>query len=706
MPFKIMRLNSHDDPEPIESGIYGIIQANDIAGLQALITNGMDVNHIDRYSGWTPLEIAANECRLDIVKILLAAGASVQKGASSPLQLAAKNGFTEIVDVLLTCGKYREQKKTKKFYDALMMATVKGRVDVVLKLIAVGADVNRVTWNLGTPLHYAIQHGHTAVVKLLLASGANVNIADPEDGRTPLMNAALQGSPEIANLLLAAGANINQKDHQGQTALIIAASVGNAEIAAILIRYKADIDTKDHQGNSALMYAKSNKSAAMTESLPDLAAWEKMLAAGGDTLEDKFKHLECLFDTLDDIQQAGRVGIAQMLRIASGSSQGLSASDLLEAIVEGNLTKVQALIQAGVNVNAKDSSGQTALLQATEKNHLEIITVLIAAGADVNLDENDRYTPIMRAAYAGHIDSVRLLINAGADLNRATNYGDTALSYAQQAGHLEIVKLLRESGAKQYHPIPMLQKRGIDSIDLNDRFILVQAPVEKVSQALCQVRQASIWERDVFEKQVQLTDVCFIVFRFPGHNWTLIHEENITVSYSMKNFNPETLSQQLQNKLKEEDAQAISAQLQTQAIYYACSDTAGAVEYQLFASGESQEKFTYCCESDFSPESPPSADECVIICETFRFRSQLRHITVDDLPKRQWEHPEDDDFGREHNAFMDDFKFVNDFFQSQDAYVPVWSSGSWSRSGQQVTLRVTGLDPQDIDRMDFVAVLS
>lgn len=58
------------------------------------------------------------------------------------------------------------------------------------------------------------------------------------------------------------------------------------------------------------------------------------------------------------------------------------------------------------------------------------------------------------------------------------------------------------------------QKRGIESIDLNQFFVLVKAPIESVAQAFSQVRQADIWERDVYDRNVGFVGQSFIVFQF------------------------------------------------------------------------------------------------------------------------------------------------------------------------------------------------
>ncbi|CAM9960121.1 unnamed protein product, partial [Discosporangium mesarthrocarpum] len=61
-----------------------------------------------------------------------------------------------------------------------------------------------------TPLHWAAQKGHTAIVRALMAMGANANVRD-KWRRTPLHRAAKEGHAEVVGVLLEAGAEVNSK---------------------------------------------------------------------------------------------------------------------------------------------------------------------------------------------------------------------------------------------------------------------------------------------------------------------------------------------------------------------------------------------------------------------------------------------------------------------------------------------------------------
>jgi ankyrin repeat protein len=80
-------------------------------------------------------------------------------------------------------------------------------VDVVVQLIAAGADVDATSYGI-TPLCMAVEAEHEDVAERLIAAGANVNLASP-DMHTPLLLAAAIGSMDMVDWLIAAGADVN-----------------------------------------------------------------------------------------------------------------------------------------------------------------------------------------------------------------------------------------------------------------------------------------------------------------------------------------------------------------------------------------------------------------------------------------------------------------------------------------------------------------
>ena len=80
-----MSINTENEFESNSVDIYKIIKAGDIAQVRDFIASGVDVNQVHKKSGWTPLQIAAEKGELEIAKILIEAGAIVDKGLLTPL---------------------------------------------------------------------------------------------------------------------------------------------------------------------------------------------------------------------------------------------------------------------------------------------------------------------------------------------------------------------------------------------------------------------------------------------------------------------------------------------------------------------------------------------------------------------------------------------------------------------------------------------
>ncbi len=96
------------------------------------------------------------------------------------------------------------------------------------------------TWAGYTPLYNAASSGKAEAVKVLIDSGADVNLASIRTRRTPLMSSCgLSGNPDITRMLLRAGANVNATDVDSWTALDHAYDDGVPGAASILLEYKA-----------------------------------------------------------------------------------------------------------------------------------------------------------------------------------------------------------------------------------------------------------------------------------------------------------------------------------------------------------------------------------------------------------------------------------------------------------------------------------
>lgn len=125
---------------------------------------------------------------------------------------------------------------------------------------------------------------------------------------------------------------------------------------------------------------------------------------------------------------------------------------LLEAVRNGNLSKVEEVISVGENLEVRDDRGRTPLLLATHANAVEIAKMLIAAGADVNAKDSIKDTPFLYAGAEGRIEILKTILATGkANLKDTNRYGGTALIPAAHHGHPGAVQVLLESGVDIDH---------------------------------------------------------------------------------------------------------------------------------------------------------------------------------------------------------------------------------------------------------------
>jgi len=103
-----------------------------------------------------------------------------------------------------------------------------------------------------------------------------------------------------------------------------------------------------------------------------------------------------------------------------------------------------------VDLNARNSSGNTALHIASHKGNLEVVRSLIPYLKKEDIDECDPEgnTALIKAAEKGYFDVVEELINYRANVNASGNNKRTALMAAVESGHIRVVKLLIKKGAK------------------------------------------------------------------------------------------------------------------------------------------------------------------------------------------------------------------------------------------------------------------
>ena len=138
-------------------------------------------------------------------------------------------------DALVAWPKTKVEWRSPKDESPLMLASLKGNKELVRKLIARDAHVNKTGW---TPLHYAATGGQLEVMQILLDQHAYIDAESPNKS-TPLMMAAMYATPAAVRLLLDAGADPTLRNQLGLSAVDFAQKASrpdSAELVAAAIR--------------------------------------------------------------------------------------------------------------------------------------------------------------------------------------------------------------------------------------------------------------------------------------------------------------------------------------------------------------------------------------------------------------------------------------------------------------------------------------
>ncbi|MDR0593262.1 MAG: ankyrin repeat domain-containing protein [Bifidobacteriaceae bacterium] len=121
--------------------------------------------------------------------------------------------------------------------------------------------------------------------------------------------------------------------------------------------------------------------------------------------------------------------------------------DLVSAAERERWAEANRLIEHGADVNARGTSGITALIWAAYHGDAATARALIDAGADVNQFGADE-SPLMAAARKNHLDVVELLLDRGADVDATDFYGSSAVRLAQRKGLTRMVAYLKSRGGR------------------------------------------------------------------------------------------------------------------------------------------------------------------------------------------------------------------------------------------------------------------
>jgi ankyrin repeat protein len=400
------------------------------------------------------LMLAAGNGHVNTVELLIRLGVkkdTVNNDLDTALIIASRAGYAEIVQIFIRyCPDRAIQNKAG--YTALMYAAEKGHVQVVKRLIprasqgeSLNLDNHR-EQKADAALILAVKHCQIGVVNALTAHRVEVEVnCVDSDGNTPLMHAVSQNDLKMVDLLVRSGATDSLKvvNKKGKTALILAIQQGNQKIASRLMITMSDAAVKNlqldpfyqpfveafHQGIITYREKILKKQADLSLSLADLKLKDESM--GKENIASTPSASRTVFSLFNRSEKAGH-----------NLHQKALTKKLLQAAKFGDKSVILELIDCGVNLDAKDENGFTALMAAVSYNCFNTAQLLIAKGVNVNAQNKEGNTALIIASHGAFGQMVSFLLTNGADVTVKNKYGVTALIEAARNGQTNIVKLL------------------------------------------------------------------------------------------------------------------------------------------------------------------------------------------------------------------------------------------------------------------------
>lgn len=455
------------------TSLHRAIVNNDLNTVMELLKNeNIDVNSklgievsIDGWylGGATPLILASYLGYTDIVNALIEKGVDVKAkddvDGCMAIHLAAANGKNDVINILLDVDASNINDVDNRGNTPLHWASMKDRADTVSLLIENGADIEAKDIDNWTALHYAAAFASLQTVEALVDNGADknsltkdgnipVNYAKDETIKTYLSGGKI-GREDTEEVVEEETTETEETTENTETSETITEDELNNELdttqnGSIVDPTVVDLDPKQLE---LLIAVKNNDIIAVNALLKENVNPNFVDEEGYSPL-----HRAVLNDNLDVVNVLlSYKDIDTEIKLpyeASVDDWYLGgATPLLVASYTGNADIVNALIEAGSDIRAKDDiDGATTIHIASANGNNEVINILLNKDNTlINEADSMKDTPLHWASIKNQTDTISLLLANGADTKLANSDGNTVLHYAAMYGDVNTVNVLLEA---------------------------------------------------------------------------------------------------------------------------------------------------------------------------------------------------------------------------------------------------------------------
>eukprot|EP00439_Symbiodinium_sp_Y106_P078905 s1645_g17.t1 len=430
----------------LSDDLYAHAASGDLSSMESQLLKA-DIDSQDAL-GFTALHHAAESGHLSMVDLLLERRASplvFSSNRSLPLHLALASEATSAAYRLLESAP-ASSSQSGGAAGSMAIHSAAGQGDVALfgHLLQMRADLQSKQDDGSTPLHLAVQNGHTEVVAFILQQEreriSRLVTARDERGLQPVHEAARGGLLPILSELLSARAEANAKDDEGHSVLYWATYGGHRPVLEGLLQARAEIEIPEPEAEG------SKRGEAMANYLA-----AALVSSGSDPQlqmgELSLMHVAAAAGHISMAHSLQEMHVSHLSPTAAASSSKLQPLHL--AAAGGDLTMLRWLLLARGQADARARGDLCPIHLACLNGHLQVLEALLSFRASPNAVATDGSRPLHVAASRGHQEAARLLLRARAVPGAASRNKETAADRAAKAGHLAVAAFLGQAESMQ-----------------------------------------------------------------------------------------------------------------------------------------------------------------------------------------------------------------------------------------------------------------